>query len=81
MPYVVSDECILCGACVAGCPSEAIQEGETKAVIDYSLCIECGTCAENCPSGAITFVEEEKAQKGQVGEQRKMESDPGGGGR
>ena len=58
MPYVVSDECILCGACEAGCPNEAIREGETKSVIDYSLCVECGTCADNCPSGAISFVED-----------------------
>lgn len=61
MPYVVSDECILCGACVAGCPNEAITEGETKSVINYELCVECGTCAENCPTGAITFVEETAA--------------------
>ena len=59
MPYVVSDECILCGACEAGCPNGAIHEGETKSMIDPGLCIECGTCADNCPSGAITFVEEE----------------------
>jgi len=58
MPYVVSDECILCGACEAGCPNGAIHEGETKSVIDYSLCVECGTCADNCPLGAISFVEE-----------------------
>jgi len=58
MPYVVSDDCIQCGACVAGCPSEAIHEGDTKSVIDYELCVECGTCAENCPVGAIAFVEE-----------------------
>ena len=59
MPYVVTDECILCGVCVIGCPSEAITEGETKCFIDVSLCIECGTCAENCVSEAIKFVEEE----------------------
>lgn len=60
MPYVVSDECILCGACEAGCPNGAIHEGDTKSVIDYSLCVECGTCADNCPSAAITFVEEDQ---------------------
>jgi NAD-dependent dihydropyrimidine dehydrogenase PreA subunit len=59
MPYVVSDECILCGACEAGCPNGAIHEGETKSVIDLSLCVECGTCADNCPAGAISFVEEQ----------------------
>ena len=57
MPYVVTDECILCGACVAGCPSDAIEERETKSHILVDLCIECGTCEQNCPSGAIIWVE------------------------
>lgn len=59
MPYVVTSECILCGACVSGCESDAIHEGETQCIIDVSLCIECGTCASNCPSGAIIFSQEE----------------------
>ena len=58
MPYQITDECILCGACVTGCPVEAIEEGETQCHIDIDLCIECGTCEENCPSAAIIFVEE-----------------------
>lgn len=57
MPYVVTDECILCGACVAGCPSDAIEERETKTYILVDLCIECGTCEQNCPSGAIIWVD------------------------
>ncbi len=58
MAYVVTDECILCGACVAGCPSNAIEEGETQTYIDLDICIECGTCEMNCPTGAIIWVEE-----------------------
>ena len=58
MPYIVTDECILCGACVAGCPVDAIEEGEIRCQIDVDLCIECGTCEENCPSAAIIFEEE-----------------------
>ena len=61
MPYFVTDECILCGACVAGCPSDAIEEGETKCRILVDLCIECGTCEQNCPSGAIIWVELEES--------------------
>ena len=62
MPYVVSDECIQCGACEAGCPNGAIHEGDTKSVIDYALCVECGTCAENCPVSAISFMEEKSGE-------------------
>jgi ferredoxin len=62
MPYLVTDECILCGACVVGCPSGAIQEGETKSFILVDLCIECGTCEQNCPSGAIIWVEVEELE-------------------
>lgn len=58
MPYIVTDACILCGACVAGCESGAITEGETRSVINVELCVECGTCERNCPSEAIVFVEE-----------------------
>jgi len=57
MPYIVTDACILCGACVSGCESNAITEGETQSHIDPSLCIECGTCKSNCPSDAIIYVE------------------------
>ena len=58
MPYIVTDACIICGACVVGCESNAITEGETQSHIDVTLCVECGTCERNCPSDAIIFVEE-----------------------
>ncbi len=59
MPYQVTSECILCGACVSGCESSAITEGETQCDIDAALCIECGTCEANCPSNAIVFVNDD----------------------
>ena len=58
MPYVVTSECILCGACVAGCETGAITEGETQSHIDVTICIECGNCQINCPSDAIIWVDE-----------------------
>ena len=61
MPYVVTDACILCGACVAGCESDAITEGETQSHIDVNLCVECGTCERNCPADAIIYVSDEEA--------------------
>jgi ferredoxin len=62
MPYVVTENCIQCGACVAGCESNAITEGVTQSHIDVTICIECGTCQMNCPSDAIIFVEETETE-------------------
>ena len=58
MPYIVTDKCTLCGACVVGCENFAISEGETQSHIDINLCIECGTCEQNCPSEAIIFLDD-----------------------
>jgi ferredoxin len=52
MAYVISDECISCGACAAECPVNAISEGDGKFEIDPDVCTECGTCASVCPVGA-----------------------------
>jgi uncharacterized Fe-S center protein len=58
MPYVVTDTCIQCGACVVGCESEAITEGETQSHIDISICVECGTCMRNCPTESIIYIDD-----------------------
>ncbi len=52
MAYQISEECILCGACEASCPTEAISSGDDKYVIDADKCIDCGACAATCPVGA-----------------------------
>ena len=52
MAYKISDDCISCGACAAGCPVEAISEGDGKYEINPDTCISCGACAETCPVGA-----------------------------
>ena len=54
MAYVISDECVSCGACAENCPVNAISEGEGKYVIDADTCISCGACVYQCPFGAIT---------------------------
>jgi ferredoxin len=51
--YKITDECVSCGTCAEECPSEAIQEGDDKYVIDQDKCNECGTCSEVCPTEAI----------------------------
>lgn len=59
MAYVITDECIACGACEPECPSEAISEGEDIYVIDPEECIDCGNCAEVCPVDAPVPQEED----------------------
>ena len=54
MAYKISDECISCGACAAGCPCEAISEGDSHYEIDPDKCCDCGSCAEGCPVEAIS---------------------------
>lgn len=53
MAYVISDDCISCGACEGSCPVGAISEGDGKYVIDASSCIDCGACEATCPVSAI----------------------------
>ena len=52
MAYVISDDCISCGACAAECPVQCIHAGDDKYIIDEELCISCGTCAGVCPVDA-----------------------------
>jgi ferredoxin len=59
MPYVVTSECILCGACESGCEVGAISEGDTQSNIDPEVCIECGACKINCPVSAIIYVDDD----------------------
>lgn len=51
MAYKIGENCISCGACVDGCPVDAIAEG-APYVIDENACIDCGNCASVCPVGA-----------------------------
>lgn len=55
MAFIISDECIACGACEAECPNEAISEGAEIYVIDPDKCTECvgfydtQQCLDVCP--------------------------------
>ena len=49
MAYIITDECLRCGACAKACPLEAIAKVNDKYVIDAHKCISCGTCAGVCP--------------------------------
>lgn len=52
MAYVISDDCVSCGACQAECPNEAISEGDGKFEINADACVSCGACEGVCPVGA-----------------------------
>lgn len=46
-------ECILCGRCVAACPSGALTVGDGHVDIDRALCRHCGACVKACCTGAL----------------------------
>ena len=54
MAYVISDDCVSCGACESECPVSAISEGDPIYKIDADTCIDCGACVDTCPTSAIS---------------------------
>lgn len=55
MAYMITEECINCGACEPECPNEAIFAGEEIYEINSDKCTECishfdeSQCAAVCP--------------------------------
>jgi len=54
-PAVDRDLCVLCGECVAVCPTKAMTLGERGIEIDHDRCIRCYCCHEICPSDAVVL--------------------------
>ena len=50
--YVITDQCVGCGACLAHCPQRCIEEG-TPYRIRQEHCLHCGSCLEHCPVNAV----------------------------
>lgn len=44
--------CVMCGACVKVCRSNALSIQDDKIVLDKSKCTNCGRCAKKCPTDA-----------------------------
>ena len=53
MAYSISDACISCGSCQAGCPVDAISEGADKFEINADACMDWGACQAGSPVDAI----------------------------
>jgi len=56
MGYIVSEECINCGACEEECPIGGIYAGSERYMIDPDKCTQCGACVDACPVGAIQLI-------------------------
>lgn len=64
----IDDRCVGCGACVAVCPTQALQASGKgkKPVRDNALCIACTACIATCPTGAQAFRDEHFAAAGKA---------------
>jgi ferredoxin len=58
MAFLITSDCIACGACKDSCPTQAIEEGDPVYLIDPDKCVECvgyydeQQCAAVCPVDA-----------------------------
>jgi ferredoxin len=72
MAYIITEECINCGACEPECPNQAITAGEERYVIDPAKCTECvghfdeSQCAAVCPVDCCVQDPENKETKDQL---------------
>jgi Fe-S-cluster-containing hydrogenase component 2 len=48
------DVCVVCGACAAACPAEALVVEGLALVVAQERCRPCGTAALVCPTGALS---------------------------
>ncbi|MCA0456934.1 MAG: 4Fe-4S binding protein [Chloroflexi bacterium] len=54
LPIIHSDLCVGCGACVAQCPTHALERRGGKATLSIpENCIYCAHCETLCPHNAI----------------------------
>lgn len=61
--FEVSDKCINCGACIKGCPVNALKIDDNKIVREGKKCILCLKCINCCPKEAIDFGKSTKGKR------------------
>lgn len=72
MAYMITEECINCGACEPECPNQAISVGEEIYIINPDRCTECvghydeSQCASVCPVDACLPDPDHKESKDEL---------------
>ena len=58
-PAIDEAKCVdECRACVAACPTDAIEKDARGLRLDLGRCLFCTDCVQACPEGAIRFTQE-----------------------
>jgi NAD-dependent dihydropyrimidine dehydrogenase PreA subunit len=52
--------CSLCGACIDGCPFDALALRDDFVELNWEKCLGCGACQALCPSNAASLVRDER---------------------
>lgn len=53
MTVGIARTCTACGACLATCPTHALQVAPGRPAVLAARCIDCWLCLEVCPVDAI----------------------------
>lgn len=82
MAYMITEECLSCGACEAECPNQAISEGPNRYVVDPAKCTECvgawvdPKCAQVCAVAApVPDPDHPESKRDLVAKWRKLNPD------
>lgn len=51
--YRITENCMMCGACIEVCPQSCISFNNGMAVIKQENCLHCGNCYDVCPVDAV----------------------------